>query len=57
MNKIIEEENPHFEELTPYEIRIKDEISYLSITEEFKVINKPINKKKDAKIKSSRNHL
>lgn len=44
------EENPHFQDLTPEEIRRKDYIDYLNITNNFKLEMKTIKKKKNAKI-------
>lgn len=44
------EENPHYEELSPEEIKMRDNISYLTLDEDFNLTEKQI--KKDAKIKS-----
>jgi hypothetical protein len=43
------EETPHYEDLTPEQIKIRDKISYLSINSNFKVIKKQFKKQKDGK--------
>lgn len=43
------EETPHYEDLTPEQIKIRDKISYLSISKDFKVTKKQFKKRKDGK--------
>jgi hypothetical protein len=57
MKKKFAEENPHFEELSPEEVKRRDNLLYLSISKDFEIEEKSIKKSKNAKSKSNKRRI